>query len=253
MNKAYLIVLLILSLSGALPAQDTIRYQQNRNEFEAVFNDSDYTSSLVISSGGKHFYRDSFDRVSSIAGYNLSGGEEKDIIIETYTGGAHCCTMLYIGKLKDRSFNITDTIYLGNSGFEVKDIDGDGKYEIECVWDGFAYAFTAYAFSRFPLVIYGYRDGKLSAVTGEYRQLVNDEIESFKADLKGTGFYKCPENEEDSFSSGAGETKAILAAILYDYVTLGEGEKGYRLIDETYNCPDKGKFVEELQNTYKLK
>jgi hypothetical protein len=178
-----------------------------------------------------------------------------EVLLDTYSGGAHCCYSLYIGSFIKGKFKFTDSLYLGNPYYEVTDLNKDGRNEIENSNDMFAYAFTNCAESRFPAMIYKYDAGKLVNVTSEYKDIIIEELDGFLAELRSmtdTGF-KCESIDEDTFNTAAGSVKTVLAAIVADYYTLGEVQKGYEMVDSVYKCSDRDKFKKILVNDYKLK
>jgi hypothetical protein len=120
----------------------------------------------------------------------------------------------------------------------------------------FAYYFTNYAQSRFPVLIFALRNGRLKQVNKEFKSSVRADIKELKAELKPylTKGFDCPKTEnEDVFNTDAGAVQAILAAITANYYYIGETEKGYDYIDEVYNCPGKKKFIRALKQDFKIK
>jgi len=93
------------------------------------------------------------------------------VVIEGYTGGAHCCATLRVvtpvgGNLKLIEFEAVD-----GSGAEVfpTDIDGDGKADFLRQDDRFRYQFSSGAGSLSPPVIFNINDGDLVDVSQEPR------------------------------------------------------------------------------------
>jgi hypothetical protein len=93
-------------------------------------------------------------------------------------------------------------------------------------------------------------------VTSEFKDYIRKEIANFKSDLDEIPLDSiiCPTSEdEDTFNTDAGSLKIILAAIVADYYSIGEVEKGYALVNEKYRCVDKDKFIKILKEEFKLK
>jgi hypothetical protein len=124
------------------------------------------------------------ERITSITALDLDSNGKKEILIETYSGGAHCCTSLYIGRIRGNSFKYIDTIYWGNCGFEIKDLNNDGRKEIIGCNDMFAYYFTNFAQSRFPVVIYSFSDNKVNIANEDFDSIIYKEIKEIKSELK---------------------------------------------------------------------
>jgi hypothetical protein len=262
MKNTYCFVLLIISsvflFSNAHSQwfnRDTT-YRLGEYYFHTTFDTVEYETKLEISFKKKIIYKNTFpDEVSDIKEYVINKKLEKVVFIDLYSGGAHCCATMYVGKLSGGDFKILDSLIWGNAGYEVQDIDNDGTLEIEGGKDMFAYAFTNYAETRFPPVIYRFEKDHLVDATKRYQYLVKEDIKQLKADLKqftDSGFV-CLGIDDDTFNTDAGSVKTILAAIVANYWAIGEVSKGYDFVKETYKCPDRDKYIKILKDDFKLK
>ena len=256
-NKLILTVVFVMLINYSANAQfDDINVKFGELTFRTKYDTVKYNTTLRIIKDNKSIYKNTFEeRIAEIKEYDLNNDGKKEILIEMYSGGAHCCTSQYLGKFINDKFVFLDTVFWGNSYFSIEDIDNDGKLEIKGANDMFAYAFTNYAETRFPLLIYSFNGNKFVNVTSDYKELIRNQLEEFRQELKtyfDTGF-KCMEINEDTFNTDAGAVKTMLAAIVADYYLLGEVNKGYDLVDSFYKCPDKDKYREILQNDFKLK
>jgi len=234
-----------------------IDYKYYGYEFKAVYDTANYCSNFKVIQKGKTLYEDTCgDRVISIKAYNLKDDDHNQILIDYFTGGAHCCFYTFIGDFVGDKFKIIDSIMWGNGGYEIKDIDNDGQMEIIGSSDMFAYAFTNYAETRFPTVIYKYGHGKLRFVNKEFPEIIEKEITDFKKDVEEfvKNGYDCPQqNDTDTFNTDAGSLKTMLAPIVADYSSLGNAKEGYDFIDKMYKCSDREKYKDILKKDFKLK
>jgi hypothetical protein len=238
------------------PDVKTFGFVYGDYSFKTNYDTSDWCSVLKVKYKNKEIANTSFDGwVDTMNVYDFNGDGKKILLISSYTGGAHCCVLLFTGVMENGKFFIPDTLFLGNAWYEIKDIEKDNKLEIETGTDMFAYAFTNYAETRFPPRVYRIKNNKFKDVTKDYPKIVNNYIDELKTDLKEftkNGF-ECLGKDEDTFNTDAGSVKTILAAITACYYSIGEVKKGYDLIDKSYNCPDKDKFVKILKYEFKLK
>jgi hypothetical protein len=251
-------LLFILCLSGGAIAQyDSINTKIGDYTFRTKINSAEYTTQLIISKGGKTIQKMTFlDYIIDVNEYKLTPEGKKYIFIDLFSGGAHCCYSLIVGIMKDDKFLILDSAFYGNSGILVEDVNKDGTMEIISYNDMFAYAFTNYSESRFPTRIQHFKEGRLTEVTSDFKDLIRKEIAEYKSDLDAipTDSIICPSSDsEDTFNTDAGTVKTILAAIVADYYTIGEVEKGYALVKEKYRCADRDKFIKILKEEFKLK
>jgi hypothetical protein len=238
-----------------IPVKD-INFKSGDYTFLTHYDTSNWCSVLTVKYKNKQIANESFDGwIDTINAYDFNGEGKKNILIGAYTGGAHCCVMLFLGTMEDGKFKIPDTLFLGNAWYNIEDIEKDGNLEINTASDMFAYAFTNYAETRFPPRVYRIKNSKFKDITKNYPKIVNGYIEELKTDLKDftkNGF-GCPGINDDTFNTDAGSVKTILAAITACYYSIGEVKKGYEIIDKTYKCPDKDKFVKILKDEFKLK
>src|SRR3954451_12120021 len=79
---------------------------------------------------------------------DLDADGEPEVLVDLYTGGAHCCATTLIWFV-DGSRYRRRVLGLGDQGYRLKDLDADGQPEIVTADDRFAYAFTAFAYSWF--------------------------------------------------------------------------------------------------------
>lgn len=258
MRNILCILFVLSAVSSVFAQEDRIEYNYNGYNVLAVYDTANYCSSLIITKKGKNILYDSCTggRVQSINSYDLEGKGEKLLIVDFFTGGAHCCEFLTAAIIKNDKYVIKDTLSWGDSGFEIKDIDGDGVLELTGRDVQFAYAFTNFAASRFPILIYQYRNGKFINATKKFPKLVEQDVTDFKKELNDDYLkigYQCPQPGQDIYSTESGPVLALLAAITEDYYNLGKVDGAYEYINKVYKCDDKKKFIETLKKDYKLK
>jgi hypothetical protein len=142
---------------------------------------------------------------------DLDGDGEPEVVVDTYSGGAHCCTITPIYRWTGSGYRRL-TGFFGNVGYSLDDLDHDGRPEFVTADDSFAYEFAAYAFSAFPLLVLEYgtdRSGRtaLRDVTAGYSGLVEDELAGFRKDI--------PKYRKD------GDPRSVIAAYVADLYRLG--------------------------------
>lgn len=106
---------------------------------------------------------------NSVRVVDLDGDRVPEVLVDLYTGGAHCCFITDVfgstgtayGKRTERNF--------ADPGYRLKDLDSDGAAEFLTADYRFGYAFAAFAFSAMPVRILSWRQGTFRDVTGNYR------------------------------------------------------------------------------------
>ena len=83
-----------------------------------------------------------------------------DIMINFFSGGAHCCFETYFINLGETA-EMVDSIGTGHVGIGVSGKNPNGGLLFETADNGFAYWLTYFANSPFPDVILEFRNGKL--------------------------------------------------------------------------------------------
>ncbi|WP_071516164.1 S-layer homology domain-containing protein [Geitlerinema sp. PCC 9228] len=167
---------------------------------------------------------------------DVSGDAEPEILVDLYSGGMRCCHYSLVYQHKGEAENYTSiNHYWGNVGYDLLDLDGDGRPEFRSADDRFAYEFAKFDASGFPIQIWQYRDGKMVNVTPEYpQQIYADAYKWWEAS------YKNLQSTEDK------EVKGYLAAYLANMYHLGASEKGWQVLKNMYDKEDKDEFFHQL-------
>ena len=123
------------------------------------------------------------DSRSPVSVADLEGTGQPDVIVDLYTGGAHCCTILQIYSFDPGTMTYRPLEHdFGDPGARIADVAGDGHLELESADDRFAYEFTPYAYSGLPLQVWSVREGRLVDTTRSFRSaLVADAAKWLKA------------------------------------------------------------------------
>jgi hypothetical protein len=167
---------------------------------------------------------------------DLDGDKEPEVIVDFFTGGAHCCTYSFIYRY-DKQANRYNKIRhdWGNGGYRLKDLDKDGLPEFESRDDRFAYAFTSFAGSGFPLQIWQYRQGKMIDVTRRYPKLVQIHAQQLWQTYR--------KSLHEVYDGG----KGYLAAYLADKYLLNQGQDGWKKLQQNYKGSDRAQFFAEVR------
>jgi subtilisin-like proprotein convertase family protein len=151
---------------------------------------------------------------------DLDGGEP-EVLLDLFTGGAHCCSVTLILRWDAATQRYRSTVgYWGNYGRRLVDLDGDGLPEFVASDERFVYTFTAYVFSAAPIQIWSYRAGKFRDVTRRYPK----EIEKHAASL-GRWFLRRTKPEKDT------DLRSYVAAYVADQYLLGRPDVARRALD----------------------
>jgi hypothetical protein len=98
---------------------------------------------------------------------------DPDVVLDLYSGGAHCCTVLQIFSFDPAANTYVATERnFGDPNVQIVDLHRDGQFEFLTADDSFAYRFTDYAASGLPIQIFTFADGRFIDVTRAYPALI---------------------------------------------------------------------------------
>jgi len=166
---------------------------------------------------------------------DITGDGYPDLVLETYSGGAHCCfsSIVYeLGPSLDRALQTRE----GNCGGDFEDLDGDGVLEFITCDDIFAYVYCSFAGSPLVKVILAYQPGQgYLPASSRFAHLYADDIIRHTEQAKKTSVesYESPECQ-------------VLPLVL-DYLYTGQPEKAWSELDRLYTGPDVEAFGAEIE------
>jgi hypothetical protein len=104
---------------------------------------------------------------------NLGPGNHRDVVLDLFSGGAHCCTieLVFAYDEKAKVFRKYQRDF-GDPSARLVDLAPDGRYEFVSADDTFAYRFTDYAASGLPIEITEFAHHHFVDVTRQYPALV---------------------------------------------------------------------------------
>jgi hypothetical protein len=104
----------------------------------------------------------------------LEPSSAEDVVLDLYTGGAHCCSVEQV--FSDSSGTYIETTHnFGDPGEALKDLGHDGREEFVSADDRFAYEFSAFAGSGLPLQILEFTNGAFKDTTRTYPALIKHD------------------------------------------------------------------------------
>ena len=129
-------------------------------------------------------------RASSVHVIDLDDIGQPNVVLDLYTGGAHCCSVEQVFTFDPgtMTYAMTERNF-GDPGARIEDLNHDGHFEFVSADDAFAYAFTDFAASGLPLQIETFSGSRFQDVTGSYPALIRKDaatwLKAFRAMARG--------------------------------------------------------------------
>jgi hypothetical protein len=166
----------------------------------------------------------------SIAVLDLDHNAEPEVIVNVWSGGfPHCCLWAYVYRYVANESRYELAMHnFAAFGYRLHDPNHDGFVDFVASDYHFAYVFTDFASSRFPIQIWAYREGRFSDETRLFRKLIKrdarDHMHEYKRDR------------------GRGDVRGLLAAYVADRCLLDRCRAGLRFVKRELRRHDVRKY-----------
>ncbi|NEP19623.1 MAG: hypothetical protein F6J97_22485 [Leptolyngbya sp. SIO4C1] len=185
--------------------------------------------------------------VFDLAVQDLDSDREPEVIVDIYSGGAHCCTTSLIYRYGPAQGYQPISHFWGNGGYRLQDLNADGSPEFVSTDDAFAYAFTSYAGSQYAAQIWQYQQGQMQNVSRAHPAYIYDHAFALWQRYSQLWNEQGATQYGDAAHSQPGFEKAVLAAYLADKYLLGQAEDGWQRVRAAYHWPDREVFFAALE------
>jgi hypothetical protein len=177
-------------------------------------------------------------KLIDLTGKDITGAGYPDLVIQTYSGGAHCCfswTVYELGPTLNRVLQSPDS----NCEGELRDLDGDGKLEFITCDDLFAYKYCCFAGSPLVKVIMKYEPGQgyVPASPQFPQAYAEDIVRDRQLAIGAKAQDKC---EWDN------STKCSVLPVVLDYLYSGRQDQAWNELHRLYRFQDENTFRQEI-------
>lgn len=126
-------------------------------------------------------------RQASVHVVDLEHDGQPDVVLDLFSGGAHCCSIEQIFSLRPGTMTYVETEHnFGDPGERIVDLGHNGRHEFLTADDTFAYAFTDYAASGLPIQILRFSHRRFQNVTRSYPKLIAKDASLWLNAFKST-------------------------------------------------------------------
>jgi hypothetical protein len=185
---------------------------------------------------------------SSVHVVDLEHTGEPDVVLDLFSGGAHCCAIeqFFTYNAATRTYVKTERNF-GDPGIQIVDLGHNGHHELLTADDRFAYEFTDFAASGLPIQILTFSHRHFQNVTRSYPKLIAKDAALWLKSFKG-------EAKRLHYSDSTG----VIAAWAADECLLGHAKSAFRYLDRQAKAghlnsalspeePSGAKFVTRLR------
>lgn len=182
------------------------------------------------------------DYATRIGLFPFLGRGGKQLVVEQYTGGAHCCTVYRVYDLGAELRVLFDGDDYGvdeiGEDMNVLDIDGDGRREFTLNVMAFDYFMTSHAGSVFPTAVFAY-DERAGRYVPSNKKFSAYLLRGVARDVRKVEALNRRMTKEERASTFHGEHFSAVLDVLLKYVYAGEEQKGWQFFDSNYMLADK--------------
>jgi hypothetical protein len=201
---------LLVALCVAVPPAGAASDRATLGGVTAVFSyrgtfPESHGDHMTISKGGKVLYskpvsspwclRGCWPNVPSSSAevvhiVQLQANGPPDVVLDLYSGGAHCCSIEQVFSLLPASQTYRESEHdFGDPGVRLVKIGAGASDDFLSADDSFAYAFTDYAASGMPIEIFRFSDDAFHNVTRLFPDLIAKDarqwMQAFRAQASG--------------------------------------------------------------------
>jgi hypothetical protein len=180
-------------------------------------------------------------QLNEVTGMDVNGDGFPDVIIDTYTGGAHCCSAMIVYTMQGNLAREILHSVESNCGGKLVDLNGDGVLEFDTCDDSFAYTYCSYAASPVVRVIYVYDPvaGRYIPASPRFASLYTETI---AADTQAAQAATPGDRGEWD-----GTAKCSVLPVVLDYLYSGQTDKAWSEFNRLYPYPDAATWRTEIE------
>lgn len=158
---------------------------------------------------------------ANLALQDLDSDGIAEVVVQNYSGGAHCCTNTVIYSWQEGEFKSIETGYSDGTGGAFEDLNNDGLSEFVSYDNRFLYRFSSYAGSYPPPRILTFQGGELTETTAQFPDVIRERITQIEEIFADASFNR--------------EQNGVLAGYVAMKSLVGEGEEGWDYMLDRYD------------------
>ena len=208
-------------------------------------------ATIFSPSGDKILNAEDFSiQVNKVTGSDINGDSKSDIVLEGWSGGAHCCFTYWIVPLGSDPPTALEIRNKEELSFE--DMDGDGRMEIETADGAFNhFDHLSYGFSPFPPVFLRMETSSLRDISKHFRSKYAERIGLFRSRLTAKQLAAFRRADPSKASLTHVEEKKAVLEIVLAHLYSGNQSAAWKALDEMWPPSDRKRIKELILETRK--
>jgi hypothetical protein len=205
-------------------------------------SETDWENIVTLAVGGQQLVQiEPVASLGDLTGKDITGEGHPDVIVERYSGGAHCCFSTAVYDLGPALTKVLETPESNCSG-RFDDLDGDGVFEFVTCDDLFAYAYCPFAGSPMVKVILRYEPGRgYGPASPRFAHLYEGDIAEHTQLAEKT--------KPGEMGEWDGTTKCAVLPMVLDYLYAGMADRAWEEINRLYPYDDVKSFYAEIEQS----
>jgi hypothetical protein len=179
--------------------------------------------------------------VLDVSGKDLNGDGIPDLVLETYTGGMHCCWNYWVVALANQP-KVVLHLYNERGADFAQTLQG--RPIIETLEGGYDYLRTSHAASFFPAIYLQLDGNKLFDISCDFTSEFDKQIRKARAEVMRLD----PKNEapDTAFSDLDEDVRYNILAIVSSYLYSNRPGKAWRALETFWPKDDRAALKKEL-------
>lgn len=177
--------------------------------------------------------------VVSPTGRDVNRDGAPELVVSTWSGGAHCCYSFAAYSVGPELRRIL-TVDTGKCGGEFSDLNADGVLEFSTCDDTWAYAYCAFAYSPSPRVVFAYDVSRREyrVATPRFARNLREQVSSDLAEAR--------RHLATSAGQDAGIDKCAVLKPALGMMYSGRMAEGQDVVRRLYPGPDRAAFLTDV-------
>lgn len=209
----------------------------------------------ILSPAGKLIFQTSFESddafkvtFNQATGKDINGDGRPDLVLEGYSGGAHCCWTYWIVSLAP-SPRLAGKIF-NETTLRFQDLEGDGKTEIVTRDGAFDYFDgLSHAYAPMPTVVLRLEGRRLIDASARFWKEYEQQIGEARANLNPELLRRFRSGADKDAPVEDQRTKSTVLEIVLAYLYGGRPEEAWKALEEMWPADDRARIRKLIEDT----